>query len=233
MTAEAEAVSAAELSSLPTCTLSADQLGDLELLLTGALAPLTGFMASADAAGVADGWRLADGTPFPVQITLDLPADCPRQRRPTGSCWPIRRARRSPSWRSTSGSARPGGLVRLAGPVAANRPPEHGPFRRLMLSPAETRAAARRPAGARVRHQGSADQPTDRPASHLAGQLSARAHPAAREWPGEVVGSPQALIGPCWPPCRACHPDSLVVPVPLPQHAERRGQRRRASPDLA
>ncbi len=74
MTAEAEAVSPAELSSLPACTLTADQLGDLELLLSGALAPLTGFMTAADAAAVADTWRLADGTPFPAVVTLDVPA---------------------------------------------------------------------------------------------------------------------------------------------------------------
>ncbi|HTA09053.1 MAG TPA: adenylyl-sulfate kinase, partial [Streptosporangiaceae bacterium] len=74
MTAEAEAVSADELSSLPACTLTASQLGDLELLLSGAFAPLTGFMSVADAAAVADSWRLADGTPFPVPVTLDVPA---------------------------------------------------------------------------------------------------------------------------------------------------------------
>ena len=44
VTAEAEAISPAELSSLSACTLTAAQLGDLELLLSGALAPLTGFM---------------------------------------------------------------------------------------------------------------------------------------------------------------------------------------------
>jgi len=50
VTAEAEAVSAAELSSLPACPLTLSQLGDLELLLSGALAPLAGFMTAADAA---------------------------------------------------------------------------------------------------------------------------------------------------------------------------------------
>lgn len=74
MTAEAEAMSPTELSSLPTATLSANQLGDLELLLSGAFAPLTGFMTQADAAAVAADWQLADGTPFPAIVTLDLPA---------------------------------------------------------------------------------------------------------------------------------------------------------------
>src|SRR5690242_7004170 len=74
VSAEAEAVTPAELSSLPTCTLSPAQLGDLELLLSGAFAPLTGFMTVTDTAAVADRWRLADGTPFPIPITLDVPA---------------------------------------------------------------------------------------------------------------------------------------------------------------
>src|SRR5262245_2308871 len=74
VTAEAQAVSPAELSSLPTCTLSASQLGDLELLLSAAFAPLTGFMTMADAAAVGQGWQLADGTPFPAIVTLDVPA---------------------------------------------------------------------------------------------------------------------------------------------------------------
>ncbi len=75
MTAEAEAVSPAELSSLPSCTLTPDQLGDLELLLSGAYAPLTGFMTDADVSAVAAAWRLADGTPFPVSVTLDVAAE--------------------------------------------------------------------------------------------------------------------------------------------------------------
>ena len=104
MTAEAETVSPAELSLLPTATLSATQLGDLELLLSGALAPLTGFMTQADVTAVADRWQLADGTPFPAAVTLDLPSDAlPDRAMPaSGCCSPIRRERRSPC--SPSGS---------------------------------------------------------------------------------------------------------------------------------
>src|SRR5580693_7982584 len=50
-------------------------LGDLELLLSGALAPLTGFMGSADVAALAERGTLADGTPWPAPVTLDVPAD--------------------------------------------------------------------------------------------------------------------------------------------------------------
>lgn len=145
MTAEAEAVSTAELSSLPSCTLSASQLGDLELLLSGAFAPLTGFMTMADATAVADRWQLADGTPFPAVVTLDIPsAGLPAAAQlsdrllladPEGTPIAVLTIRE----RTVLPVAGPE-MVRLAGPVLANRPPEHGPFRRLMLTPAASRS---------------------------------------------------------------------------------------------
>ena len=98
MTAEAEAVSPTELSSLPTATLSASQLGDLELLLSGAFAPLTGFMTRPTRPRSPTDWQLADGTPFPAIVTLDLPGRSlsrPAPSRPTGCCSPTPRARRS------------------------------------------------------------------------------------------------------------------------------------------
>ena len=54
MTATAPAGLSAEFASLPSLTLDEVQLGDLELLLTGAFAPLTGFMSGADVASVAE-----------------------------------------------------------------------------------------------------------------------------------------------------------------------------------
>src|SRR5215831_4951798 len=50
------------------------ELADLELLLNGALTPLTGFHTRADLASIAQSARLADGTPWPVRITLEAPA---------------------------------------------------------------------------------------------------------------------------------------------------------------
>jgi sulfate adenylyltransferase len=222
VTGDADAVPSAELSSLPACSLTANQLGDLELLLSGALAPLTGFMTVADAAAVADSWRLADGTPFPAVVTLDVPAGAPQADAasdrvllsdPEGTPIAVMTI--------TERTAVAPGLVRLAGPVSANRPPEHGPFRRLMLTPSAARAelgagpvlafATRGPLGSRQIGQ----------VRHLAGQLKAQililplvgGHAA-------VVGSPQALIRAVLAAMPRLPGGSLVVPVPLAPHSD-------------
>ena len=48
------------------------QLCDLELIITGGFSPLEGFMNKADYAGCLERMRLADGTLFPMPITLDV-----------------------------------------------------------------------------------------------------------------------------------------------------------------
>ena len=64
----------AELADWPACTLGEAQLGDLELLTSGAFAPLRGFMDAAEVAAVTERGTLADGTPWPLPVTLDVPA---------------------------------------------------------------------------------------------------------------------------------------------------------------
>src|SRR5689334_25061264 len=64
----------AELADWPACTLGEAQLGDLELLTSGAFAPLRGFMDAAEVTAVTEHGTLADGTPWPVPVTLDVPA---------------------------------------------------------------------------------------------------------------------------------------------------------------
>ena len=59
-----------QAEKLPSLTVDARALLDLELLATGAASPLTGFLGSADYDGVVDRLRLADGTPWPVPLTL-------------------------------------------------------------------------------------------------------------------------------------------------------------------
>ena len=48
---------------------------DLDLLITGAMSPLSGFLGRADYESVCDRMRLADGTLWPMPITLDVPAE--------------------------------------------------------------------------------------------------------------------------------------------------------------
>ncbi len=52
--------------------LTPRQLCDIELLLNGAFSPLTGFLGKADYDGVVADMRLADGTLWPMPITLDV-----------------------------------------------------------------------------------------------------------------------------------------------------------------
>src|SRR5438105_1296583 len=51
------------------------ELADLELLLSGALRPATGFHTRADLDAIRTSARLADGTPWPVRLTLEVPTN--------------------------------------------------------------------------------------------------------------------------------------------------------------
>lgn len=59
-------------SALPQWTLNQRQLCDLELLLNGGFSPLQGFLGRADYDRVVSEMRLADGTLWPIPITLDV-----------------------------------------------------------------------------------------------------------------------------------------------------------------
>ncbi|HWH31137.1 MAG TPA: bifunctional sulfate adenylyltransferase/adenylylsulfate kinase [Egibacteraceae bacterium] len=71
-----DAARAAELKEASRTWASWDlterQLCDLELLANGAFSPLRGFLSRADYEAVRDGMRLADGTLWPMPITLDV-----------------------------------------------------------------------------------------------------------------------------------------------------------------
>ncbi len=64
-----------ESRDLPSCTLQPRHLCDLELLLNGGFSPLRGFMGQADYEQVCSDMRLADGTLWPMPITLDVDGD--------------------------------------------------------------------------------------------------------------------------------------------------------------
>lgn len=62
----------AEAGSMPSWDLTARQACDLELLMNGGFFPLKGFNSQADYEGVVNKMRLADGTLWPMPITLDV-----------------------------------------------------------------------------------------------------------------------------------------------------------------
>lgn len=69
----------------PSLTLTARQIGLVELLLTGGLAPLAGFMTRAEAQRVEGGGSLPDGTPWPCAVVLDVPDALAARLQPVAS----------------------------------------------------------------------------------------------------------------------------------------------------
>ncbi len=62
-----------EAAGLTSWDLTPRQICDLELLMNGGFNPLKGFLSEADYIGVVDTMRLANGTLWPMPITLDVP----------------------------------------------------------------------------------------------------------------------------------------------------------------
>jgi sulfate adenylyltransferase len=244
VTAEAAAGLGAGFASLPSWTLDQNQLADLEMLLSGVFAPLTGFMTAADVSAVCESGTLADGSPWPVPVTLDVPEDAvpPAQRRlalndPEGVPLavldiserspavmpPTARAGRGglharPMGATPAAAGAPAatGLVRLSGQVIQCRDPEHGPFRQLRRTPAQVKAElGEGPALAFI---------TRRPLNalqigqlrHVAGQQRARLLllPLVTGT-ADVVTTPEALVRTVRAATRHLPLGTLVVPLAL------------------
>ncbi|HEY7416508.1 MAG TPA: sulfate adenylyltransferase [Ktedonobacteraceae bacterium] len=60
----------AQVTELPSITVSSRQLADLEMLANGAYSPLTGFMTREDYESVVRNMHLANGLPWTIPITL-------------------------------------------------------------------------------------------------------------------------------------------------------------------
>jgi sulfate adenylyltransferase len=216
-----------ELADWPAWTPAEAQLAELELLTSGAYVPLAGYLGSADLAAVAARGELADGTPWLVPVTLEVPADAVK---PDADHLVLNDHEGSPLAVVSITERTPvepdGRLVRLAGPVRPLRAPEHGPFRRLHRRPDEVRAilgdgqvlavATREPLNSR--HIGQL--------RHFASQLKARvlllplvgALPA--DTGADLVVRPEALVRSVLAAAKHLPPDTLVIPVPLARRAD-------------
>jgi sulfate adenylyltransferase len=230
----------AELADWPVYTLGEAQLGDLELLTSGAFAPLRGFMDAAELASLTERGTLPDGTPWPVPVILDVPAEAAPPsaqlvlQDPEGSPLAVlavteRRARPAPERPTrqpsppaaaalSSPTASDSGLVRLAGPVTALREPEHGPFRQLRRRPADVRAELAGPGGNVLGY--ATRRPLNRrhigQLRHYAGQLNARLLILPLVCgPAEVVTRPEALVRAVLAARQHLPAGTLVIPVPL------------------
>jgi sulfate adenylyltransferase len=69
---EAAAARRREAADAPALDLTQRQLCDLKLLLSGGFSPLEGFLGQRDHEAVCAGMRLADGTLWPIPVTLDV-----------------------------------------------------------------------------------------------------------------------------------------------------------------
>jgi sulfate adenylyltransferase len=208
-----------ELADWPAWTPGEAQLAELELLTNGTYEPLTGFMDPADLAAVAERGTLADGTPWPFPVTLEVPEEAV----PPGAGHLVLQDQEGTPLAVLEITDRlPGagygdqGCVRLAGPVTALRDPEHGPFRRLRRRPAEVRAELPEGPVLACVTRGPLHRRQIGQLRHLADQMKARLLllPLVAG-PAEVVVRPEALVRAVLAACQHLPAGTMVVPVPL------------------
>ena len=72
-----------DLDALKTIPLTSRELSDLDMLASGALSPLEGFMSQADYESVLENMRLASGLPWALPVCLAV--DWSARGRPRGS----------------------------------------------------------------------------------------------------------------------------------------------------
>lgn len=132
------------LADAPSYTPRAAELADLELLLTGAFAPLTSLPSRADLTSIAHRAQLADGTPWPVPLTLEVPTSLldgidrsnPLQRAlviTDGEGAPVAAVDVVDSWPTREGMSGVGGPVRALGDTP------RWPFKALRRTPEQIR----------------------------------------------------------------------------------------------
>jgi sulfate adenylyltransferase len=151
----------------PSWDLTGRQLCDLELLLTGGFSPLRGFMTRTDYEGVCHNMRLANGTLWPMPITLDVTEEFAKKLTPGTSkialrdaegvmlavlnveeVWQADRKAEAQAVFASTSAAHPGADYAInkanpwyvGGKLEGIQIPSHYDFRNLRLTPAEVRA---------------------------------------------------------------------------------------------
>ncbi|HEY1800551.1 MAG TPA: bifunctional sulfate adenylyltransferase/adenylylsulfate kinase [Terriglobales bacterium] len=150
----------------PSWDLTARQICDLELLMSGGFSPLRGFMNRADYEGVCSDMRLANGVLWPMPITLDVKEEFAKSLKPGSSkialrdpegvmlavlhvedVWQADREAEAKSVFGTTSALHPGANYAIkhsnpwyvGGRVEGLQLPSHYDFRALRLTPAEVR----------------------------------------------------------------------------------------------
>jgi sulfate adenylyltransferase len=151
----------------PSWDLTARQICDLELLMSGGFSPLRGFLNRADYEGVSHNMRLASGVLWPIPVTLDVSEEFAKSLKPGSSkvalrdpegvmlavlhvedVWQPDRKAEAQSVFGTTSAAHPGvdyllnksGAWYIGGRVEGIQDPSHYDFRSLRLTPADLRA---------------------------------------------------------------------------------------------
>lgn len=151
----------------PSWDLTARQICDLELLLSGGFSPLCGFMNQDDYQGVCQNMRLRSGVLWPMPITLDVKEEFAKTLNPGSSkialrdpegvmlavlhvedVWQPDRKAEAESVFGTTSTAHPGVDYLLnkahswyvGGRIEGTQMPSRYDFRSLRLTPAELRA---------------------------------------------------------------------------------------------
>jgi len=151
----------------PSWDLTARQVCDVELLLSGGFSPLRGFLNRADYEGVCHNMRLSSGLLWPMPITLDVTEDFAKSLKPgsskvalrdpegvmlavlnVGDVWQPNRSAEAKSVFGTTSKAHPGADYAInksnpwyvGGTLEGLQGPAHYDFRSLRLTPSELRA---------------------------------------------------------------------------------------------
>ena len=159
-----------EAATLPSWDLTQRQICDLELLMNGGFTPLKGFLSEADYTSVVKDMRLADGSLWPMPVTLDVSQDFSDKVEPGQDIalrdaegvilailsvtdkWTPDKTAEAKGVFGADDSAHPGvaylhrtaGPVYLGGPVIGIQPPMHYDFRGRRDTPNELRALFRK-----------------------------------------------------------------------------------------